>query len=68
MKSFWAFLFLASVSQAQNVTRDIRYSDPAHERHVLDVYSPANAKGLPVVFWIHGGGWVVGDKTNFSRR
>jgi arylformamidase len=32
-------------------------AEPAHERQVLDVYSPNNAKSLPVVFWIHGGGW-----------
>ena len=38
---------------------------PAQERQVLDVYSPPRAKDLPVVFWIHGGGWQTGDK---SRR
>ncbi len=56
-------LVLVSVAQAQDVKRDIPYADPAHERQVLDVYSPAGAKNLPVVFWIHGGGWQGGDKT-----
>ena len=46
---------------AQTVTRDIPYAS-AHERQVLDVYAPAGAKNLPVVFWIHGGGWQTGDK------
>jgi acetyl esterase/lipase len=46
---------------AQPQTRDIRYG-AAHERQVLDVYAPAGAKNLPVVFWIHGGGWQTGDK------
>ncbi len=46
------------------VKRNIPYADPAHERQVLDVYSPKNAKDLPVVFWIHGGGWQAGDKTD----
>jgi arylformamidase len=46
---------------AQPQTRDIRYGT-AHERQVLDVYAPAGAKHLPVVFWIHGGGWQTGDK------
>jgi arylformamidase len=45
-----------SEARAQDVKRDIPYADPAHERQVLDVYSPRNANGLPVVFWIHGGG------------
>jgi acetyl esterase/lipase len=46
---------------AQPQTRDIRYGT-AHERQVLDVYAPAGASKLPVVFWIHGGGWQTGDK------
>jgi acetyl esterase/lipase len=53
----------ASISPAfaQNVARDVPYAT-AHERQVLDVYSPAGARGLPVVFWIHGGGWQSGHK------
>lgn len=39
-----------------------------HERQVLDVYSPPGARGLPVVFWIHGGGWQTGDKTSVQRK
>ncbi len=56
-------LALASAARAQDVKRNIAYANPAHERQVLDVYSPPNAKNLPVVFWIHGGGWQAGDKT-----
>ena len=54
---------LAGISDAyaQHVTRDIPYAT-VHERQVLDVYSPDGAKNLPVVFWIHGGGWQAGDK------
>ena len=29
-----------SEARAQDVKRDIPYADPAHERQVLDVYSP----------------------------
>jgi acetyl esterase/lipase len=28
------------------------------------VYSPTKAKNVPVVFWIHGGGWQAGDKSD----
>ena len=59
---------LLSEAQAQDVKRDIPYADPAHERQVLDVYSPAGAKNLPVVFWIHGGGWQAGDKTSVQLK
>jgi arylformamidase len=43
-----AILFL-SEARAQDVKRNIPYTDPAHERQVLDVYSPPNAKNLPVM-------------------
>src|SRR6516225_4231385 len=57
-----------SPARAQDVKRSIPYADPADERQVLDVYSPTNAKGLPVVFWIHGGGWQTGDKTTVQVK
>jgi acetyl esterase/lipase len=63
-------LAVASLADApaQEVKRNIPYAQPAHERQVLDVYSPPNAKNLPVVFWIHGGGWQTGDKTDVQRK
>ncbi|MBI3469397.1 MAG: alpha/beta hydrolase [Planctomycetes bacterium] len=61
-------LALVSEAQAQDVKRDVRYPDSTHERHVLDIYSPSGAKNLPVVFWIHGGGWQTGDKTSVQIK
>jgi len=60
-------LFL-SASQAQEVKRSIPYANPGHERQVLDVYWPKEAKNLPVVFWIHGGGWQTGDKSDVQIK
>jgi acetyl esterase/lipase len=37
-----------------------------HERQVLDFYKAASDKPTPVVFYIHGGGWVHGDKARFN--
>jgi acetyl esterase/lipase len=54
--------------QAGAVERDIPYASPARERQVLDVYAPPGAKGLPVVFWIHGGGWQTGDKSEVQAK
>jgi arylformamidase len=68
MKIALAFLLLVSVAKAQNLTSNIPYSDPAHKRQVLDIYSPGDAKNLPVVFWIHGGGWETGDKTDVQIK
>jgi acetyl esterase/lipase len=59
---------LVSEARAQDVKRDIPYANPAQERQVLDVYSPQNAKNLPVVFWIHGGGWQTGDKSSVQLK
>lgn len=60
---FFLLLAIGNVSNAyaQRATRDIPYAN-AHERQVLDVYAPEGAKNLPVVFWIHGGGWQAGNK------
>jgi acetyl esterase/lipase len=55
-------------ARAQDVKRDIPYADPPHERQVLDVYAPPGAKNLPVVFWIHGGGWQTGDKKDVQLK
>jgi acetyl esterase/lipase len=65
---FLVLLAVAAETRAQGVKRDVPYADPAHKRQVLDVYSPAGAKGLPVVFWIHGGGWQTGDKKDVQLK
>jgi acetyl esterase/lipase len=44
----------------------VRYGP--EERQVLDIFAPPNAKGLPVVFWIHGGGWQAGDKSDVAAK
>ena len=61
-------LAVAAAADAQNVKRDIRYAGVEDQRRTLDVYAPAGAKDLPVVFWIHGGGWQVGDKSDVKLK
>ena len=46
----------------------IPYVENADQRQVLDIYAPPNAKDLPVVFWIHGGGWQAGDKSDVKLK
>jgi acetyl esterase/lipase len=44
-----------------NVTRDEKYG--AHERQRLDVFAPAaGGAKRPVLMYVHGGGFVAGDK------
>ena len=66
IKPLTALAFLATLAlatPAQSVQKDIPYAAGGHTRQVLDIHSPKDAQNLPVVFWIHGGGWQTGDKS-----
>ncbi len=42
---------------------NIPYNNDKLEKHLLDIYLPADSKGkLPFVVFIHGGGWIGNDK------
>ena len=42
---------------------NIPYNNDTLQKHLLDIYLPANAKGkLPLVILIHGGAWLSNDK------
>lgn len=71
MKASLALLLLAllpAFGLAQNVKSNIPYMTDGHARHVLDIHAPESAKNLPVVFWIHGGGWQAGDKSDIQIK
>lgn len=55
---------------AQKLASNIPYVENGHKRHVLDIYTPEKpaAKSLPVMFWIHGGGWQAGDKNDVALK
>ncbi len=50
------------------VHRGLPYVEPGSELQTLDVYAPAEGKNLPVVVWIHGGGWHRGDKSEMDKK
>jgi acetyl esterase/lipase len=43
------------------VTRDVAYGP--HERHRLDLFAAPGSGDLPVILFVHGGGFVRGDKS-----
>jgi acetyl esterase/lipase len=43
----------------------VRYGD--HQRNVLDFWKAESAKPTPLVFVIHGGGWMGGSKERLQR-
>lgn len=46
--------------------KDVPYG--THARQVLDFYQAKSDKPTPVVFAIHGGGWVAGDKSQYRLQ
>jgi acetyl esterase/lipase len=52
-------IFPASTTYHQNIP----YAGDTLKKHLLDIYLPAQIKGkLPLVIWVHGGGWMTNDK------
>jgi acetyl esterase/lipase len=48
---------------------DIPYNqakDADEVRHKLDLYLPKGVKDFPVLFFVHGGAWRMGDKGHFG--
>lgn len=42
---------------------NIPYLQDTLKKHLLDIYLPPNANGkVPLVIWVHGGGWLSNDK------
>ena len=65
-----AVIVSAAYAQESNlkIERDIPYVEAGDPLQKLDIYSPPGAKGLPVVVWIHGGGWQGGDKAGLKEK
>lgn len=53
-----------SIPESVEPRLDIAYVDNGHERQKLDVYLPKQRadKPLPLVIWVHGGGWRQGNR------
>jgi len=52
----------AAVPEGTKVEKDLSYGD--HARNKLDLFVPKSDEPLPLVIWIHGGGWEAGSKNN----
>lgn len=71
MRSVIMLLFFVGsplLAAEPKVHRDVPYVEPKSERQTLDVYAPTEGKGHPVVFWIHGGGWQAGEKSEVDSK
>ncbi|MCA9047144.1 MAG: alpha/beta hydrolase [Planctomycetaceae bacterium] len=63
-------VFSQQAKSSTKVERDIPYADTDNPRQTLDLYLPTKRESerLPVIAFIHGGGWRVGDKGNGRQR
>lgn len=69
LATFFACIGAAAQTTAPpRIERDIPYAEPRNERQLLDVYSPAPGIKLPVVVWVHGGGWMRGSKNEVDHK
>ncbi|CAN5916832.1 alpha/beta hydrolase [soil metagenome] len=68
LSCYFAMLLGAFNAQGQSPTeiKPTQESIPygTHERQVLDFYKATSDKPTPLLFFIHGGGWMNGDKKN----
>jgi len=55
----------AEPAQTKPTLANVAYG--AHERQVLDFWRTESPRPTPVLFHIHGGGWVAGDKARVAN-
>src|ERR1700728_1615556 len=53
---------LPGLPEGARTLLNIHYVPNGTERQTLDLYLPATATNWPLIVWIHGGGWMEGDK------
>ena len=66
----FALYFLHHNGLSITLESDIPYIVEGHNLQQLDVYWSMSTKyqKSPVIFWIHGGGWVTGDKKDVDLK
>jgi acetyl esterase/lipase len=47
---------------------NVPYAQRATAQQTLDVYAPPDARGVPVVVFVHGGEWAKGDKAEVCYK
>ncbi len=57
----------AKPAQLQRERRDLAYVDDGVATHRLDLFLPSQGDGpFPVLVWVHGGAWRMGDKNQLD--
>ncbi|MDR0871434.1 MAG: alpha/beta hydrolase [Planctomycetaceae bacterium] len=62
-------LFAQTVNNGIKEFKDLEYAKIGDVSVKLDLYVPERGEGpFPLLVWIHGGGWVSGDKTDCPMK
>lgn len=65
LRLFSLLLGISGAVAAPVTHRDLAYRADGHERQKLDLYLPEKTdRPVPLLIWIHGGGWQGGSKEN----
>lgn len=56
------------VADNSRVVRDVAFVENAHAQQQLDIYAPIDARGAPVVMFVHGGEWTRHDKSEVASK
>jgi acetyl esterase/lipase len=59
---------MSSMRAEVTVHKDLSYPSK-YSRHEYDLYTPKNAddtSGTPIIVWVHGGGFIAGDKSGVA--
>ncbi|MCF7560500.1 alpha/beta hydrolase [Sabulilitoribacter multivorans] len=63
-----SILFVSCSSPIRvNTFIDVEYARVNETELLLDIFAPEGVKNPNLVVWIHGGGWVSGDKKNVPK-
>ena len=49
-----------------DITRDVEFAEVDGRPLLLDLYRPVVEDDVPTVVFLHGGGWMLGDRTTLS--
>ena len=68
MNTYKLYAPLLKKAPKDGVKVGLNQSYGPHERHLLDVYQPqSNSEKLPILVFLHGGGFVRGDKKGYGN-
>jgi acetyl esterase/lipase len=66
--SFVPITFAADNSESANIIREIEFAKPDGHSLLLDLYLPAErSEPVPVVVFVHGGGWKNGSRKSGEK-